>query len=266
MSLVSKLSPHVIVISGASSGIGATLATEYAAPGRILYLCARRKDLLEQVAAQCQKRGASTHILACDVMNAQLMADWLEKIDRVHPVDILIANAGVSAGSGFGGETADQARMIFNTNVIGVANTILPLLPRMMTRGQGKIGIIASMAAFRGLPGAPAYSASKAAALAYADALRGFAWHSGVRVSAICPGYVRSPMTDKNSFPMPLLMDAEKAATIIIRGLERGKRRIAFPWIMYVLMRTLALMPTPLTDSLLRRLPAKKNATDETGP
>ena len=148
-------------------------------------------------------------------------------------------------------------RAIFAVNLDGVLNTVLPLLPAMQQRGRGQIAIMSSLASFRGFPGAPAYCASKAAVRFWGEALRGELWESGLRVSVICPGYVVSAMTAANKFPMPMLMKAEQAATIMKRGLAADRARIAFPWPLYFGAWLVGLLPPALIDPLLRALPRK---------
>jgi short-subunit dehydrogenase len=247
-----------ILITGASSGIGAALARRYAAPGRRLTLSGRNAARLEAVAADCRQAGAEVAAEAADVTDPQAMKRLVETAWAAGPLDLLIANAGVSAGTGAPeGEPPAQVRRIFATNLDGVLNSVEPALPLMRARGRGQIALMASLAAFRGFPGAPAYCASKAAVRVYGEALRGHLTASGVGVSVICPGYVKSPMTDVNDFPMPFLMSAEKAAGIIARGLARDRARIAFPWRLYAAVWLLAALPPAWTDRLLARLPKK---------
>lgn len=249
--------PSSILITGGSGGIGAAIARVYAAPGVTLALGGRDAARLERVAEACRAAGAAVGVASADVRDAERLAAWIAEADTRAPLDLVIANAGVSAGTGGSGETEDQARRIFDTNVAGVINTVMPAVGRMRPRRRGQIAIMASLAAFRGFPGAPAYCASKAAVRVWGEALRGHLHGSGIAVSVICPGYVRSPMTAVNEFPMPLLMDAERAARIIRRGLERDRARIAFPWRLYAAVRLLSALPPGLTDPLLRRLPEK---------
>jgi short-subunit dehydrogenase len=192
-----------------------------------------------------------------DVRDSQAAKGWIEAAESVKKLDLLIANAGISAGIGGGGEEAEQVQRIFATNVGGVLNVLLPAIPAMMARKQGHLAIIGSLAGVRGLPSAPAYSASKAAVMAYGDALRGWLSAHGVKVSVICPGYIRTPMTDKNPFPMPFMMEADEAAKKIVKGLEAGKGRIAFPLALYGGLKLLAFLPSYLTDIFFSRLPAK---------
>src|SRR5690606_17043750 len=163
-------------------------------------------------------------------------------------------------------EPAEQARRIMSVNVDGVFNTVLPAIGHMMGRRpgpdgwRGQIAIMSSLAGFRGFPGAPAYCASKAAVRVWGEALRGEYHRHGIAISVICPGYVRSRMTERNRFPMPFLMDAPRAAQIIRRGLARNRSRIAFPWPMVMLVGLLAALPAAATDRMLRRLPKKDQA------
>lgn len=257
--------PTVILITGASSGIGAALAEDYARDGVTLILVGRDLGRLDAVAARCTDSGASVRHATIDVMERDFLRDWLGRVDAATPVDLVIANAGISGGGGNGEETDDQARRIFDVNVTGVMNTIHPLIGPMVRRGRGQIALMSSLASFRGFPGAPAYCASKGAVRVYGEALRGALKPQGIGVSVICPGFVRSAMTDANAFSMPLLMDADKAARIIRRGLARDRPRIAFPKRLYAAVRLTAALPQPLTDRWMGRLP-KKGALKENDP
>jgi short-subunit dehydrogenase len=249
--------PRSILITGASSGIGAALARRYAAPGGALALTGRDAARLADTADACRAAGAKVREGLLDVLEREALAAWIAEVDAAAPLDLVIANAGVSAGTGGGGEDDAQTRRIFSINVDGVVNTVLPAVACMRPRGRGQIAIMSSLAAFRGFPGAPAYCASKAAVRIWGEALRGHLHGDGIGVSVICPGYIATPMTAVNHFSMPLLMDADRAAWIIQRGLARDKARIAFPWPMYALVRLISALPPGLTDLLLRRLPKK---------
>jgi len=246
-----------ILITGASSGIGEALARAYAGPGRFLALTGRNVQRLEAVTEACRGFGATVEAAALDVADRNQMAAWIGQIDAKHPIDLIIANAGTSAGTGGQGESEDQARDIFAVNLAGVLNTVWPVIEPMRERGRGQIAIVSSIAAFRGIPGTPAYSASKAAVKSWGEALRGWLMGDGIWVSVICPGFVRTRMTDNNPYPMPFIMDADKAAGIIRKGLEKNKARIAFPWPMYFLAWLLGALPPGWTDRLLTRIPAK---------
>lgn len=249
--------PRSILITGASSGIGAALAREYASEGRRLALTGRDTARLAAVASDCRAQGAEVAERGLDVCDAPALSLWFAEIDQAFQLDLVIANAGVSGGTGGGGEDEQQLQRIFCVNVEGVANTVHAAIAAMTRRGQGQIALMASLAGFRGFPGAPAYCASKAAVRVWGEALRGSLHGKGIRVSVICPGYVRTPMTDVNDFSMPLLMPPERAAAIIRRGLESDKARIAFPLRLYWAVLLATVLPPGLLDPLLRRMPEK---------
>jgi len=255
--------PQSILITGASSGIGEALALAYAAPGVFLALSGRDRGRLDQVAAACRGAGAEVATAAVDVRDKDALVAWMAEQDRTAPLDLVVANAGVSAGTGSFGETDRQARDILAVNVDGVVNTVLAGAALMRPRRRGQIAIMSSQAAFRGFPGAPAYCASKAAVRVWGEALRGMLRREGLGVTVICPGYVKSRMTARNDFPMPFLMEADKAAGIIKRGLAADKARIIFPRRLFAAVWLLALLPPAWTDPLLARLPEK---AAEAGP
>ncbi len=246
-----------ILITGGSSGLGAALAQAYAAPNVFLFLGGRDGARLDSVANLCRAKGARVEASLVNVTDAAAMAAWIEGCDQLSPLDLVIANAGLSAGTGGGEETAAQTKAIMDTNVQGVLNTIHPALALMKPRGRGQIALMASLAGFRGLAGAPAYCASKAAVRVYGESLRDELAPQGIKVNVICPGFVKTPMTGQNGFPMPFLMEADKAARIMKRGLERNKARITFPWLLAALVWLLAALSPNLTDGLLRHLPRK---------
>jgi short-subunit dehydrogenase len=252
-------SPRSLLITGASSGIGEALAMAYAASGVSLALTGRDATRLESVAAACRQRGAVVRAAAVDVTNADALARWIDDVDAAAPIDLVIANAGIGAGTGGGFETAAQTRAVFAVNLDGVVNTVLPLIPRFVARGRGQIALMSSLAAFRGFPGAPTYCASKAAIRTWGEGLRGDLHRHGVEVSVICPGFVISRMTARNEFRMPFLMPADRAAVIIKRGLARNRGRIAFPFLMYFAAWLTGALPPLLTDPLFRMLPKKGN-------
>lgn len=233
--------PEHIAITGASSGIGAALAGHYAAPGRRLSLTGRNADRLEAVAGRCREAGANCTTAVGDVTQRAAMTDWVSVSEALGPVDLLVANAGISAGTLKLGNAPDASDAeVFATNVDGVVNTVEPVLARMRERGRGQIALMSSLASFRAFGAAPAYCASKAAVRLYGEGLRRAYARDGVAISVICPGFVRSPMTDANDFPMPMLMDADEAARIIARGLARDRARIAFPLPLYWAVRVLS--------------------------
>ena len=249
--------PRTILITGASSGIGEALALAYAAAGVVLALAGRDADRLGAVAQACTRARRPRHDLhrrRDPRRRAQGLDRDGRRADAARPRHRQRRHLG---GHGQRARDAAQARQILSVNVDGVLNTVFPVLPRMVARGRGQIALMSSLAAFRGLPGAPSYCASKAVVRLWGEALRPDLARQGVALSVICPGFVVSRMTANNRFPMPFLMSAERAAAIIRRGLARGKARIAFPGRLYLAIRLVAALPPGLIDRLLARLPRK---------
>ncbi len=249
--------PKSILITGASSGIGAALARCYARPGTSLALGGRDRIRLDRIAEECRRQGAEVTPEAVDVTDSAATKAWVERADGHRPLDLVIANAGVSAGTGGGEESGDQARRILATNVDGVINTALPAIAAMRSRRAGQIAVMSSLAGFRGFPGSPSYSTSKAAVRVLGEAWRGWLAADGIGVCVICPGFVATPMTAVNRFAMPFLVEVDRAARAIQRGLDRNHSRIAFPWPMYAAALLLAALPPSITDPLVRVLPRK---------
>jgi NADP-dependent 3-hydroxy acid dehydrogenase YdfG len=246
-----------MLLTGASSGLGAALARAYARPGAVLHLSGRDRGRLDAVAAGCRALGAEVFSTVLDVTDAIAVSAWVRTAEGRRPLDLVIANAGISAGTHGGGESAEQIRAIFAVNVDGVFNTIMPALPAMRARKRGQVAIMSSLAGFRGFPGAPAYCASKAAVRIWGEGLRADLAAEGLKVSVICPGFVETPMTAVNNFKMPFLMQVDQAAEIIRRGLERDRGRIAFPWAMHGLARLAGCLPSALMDAAARFTPRK---------
>lgn len=246
-----------IVITGASSGIGQALAELYARPGVLLALTGRDATRLQVVADTCRQRGATVDADTVSVTDHAAMESFIQRIAAKARLDLVIANAGVSGGFSDWESFDSYVRSITRVNIDGVLNTVNPAVPIMVKQRRGQIAIVASIAGFLAMPGAVPYSSTKHFARAYAEELRGRLAREGVRVSAICPGFVTTRMTARNKFPMPFLMDEQRAARIIADGLARDKGRIAFPWPMLALVRLFGLLPYPLLDRMLRRSPAK---------
>ncbi len=247
-----------ILISGGGSGIGKSLALCYAKKEVNLFLCGRNLEKLEKAQKLCQKLGANVIIKSIDVRDNRIVKNWINEINKNFNIDLIIANAGISAGTAIDSESFKQVKEIFDTNIYGVINLIQPLIERMKERRSGQIAIISSLAGFRGLPSSPAYSASKAAVRVYGEALRGHLKKFNIKVNVVCPGYVKTAMTDKNEFPMPFIISSEKCANIIKKGLAKNKSRIAFPWPFYLLVWLLTLLSNKITDPIFSRLPGKK--------
>jgi len=241
-----------VVITGASTGIGRALALEYAARGATLGLIARRADLLSQLAATLPVRVLT---YAVDVTDARSMAAAASDfISLAGCPDIVVANAGVSAGT-LTAMPEDNAVFaeVMSVNVTGMMLTFQPYIEAMRHRGSGILAGIASVAGFRGLPGAAAYCASKAAAISYLESLRVELRGSGIAVVTICPGYVATPLTAKNPYRMPFLMDAGEAASKIATAITRRKRFYVLPWQMALVGSALRHLPRPVYDFLFSR-------------
>ena len=246
-----------VFITGASSGIGEALAVWYAAQGATLGLAARRSEFLDGLNARL---GGGHACYPLDVTDAPaLHAAAVNFIERFGAPDIVIANAGVSAGTLTEYEE-DLAvfRRVMDTNVFGMAATFAPFFPAMKAAGgERRLCGIASVAGIRGLPGAEAYSASKAAAISYLESLRLEMRPYGIKVVTIAPGYIESPMTAVNPYSMPFLLPAPKAAERFAAAIARGVSYTVIPWQMGVVAKLLRLLPNALYDRLFAGAPRK---------
>jgi NAD(P)-dependent dehydrogenase (short-subunit alcohol dehydrogenase family) len=245
---------RVVIVTGASSGLGAELSRAYAAPGVALGLLGRDRQRLDATARGCEAKGALVEVAVLDVADAAAMARWLGDFDRDHPVELVVANAGTSGGPEpqSPSEGVECAGRQIRTNLCGAINTVEPLLPAMCRRGRGRVAVVASIAAYRGLPNSPGYCASKAGLRAYAEALRPRLAAFGVGVTTVCPGFFSSPMTDRFEGPQPFLVSLETAARKVKRAIDRGRRRAAFPWPLVFGLRFCDLAPAILGDAILR--------------
>lgn len=245
-----------LFITGASSGIGQALAEHYAQQGAQLGLCARRTEPLQKLA---ERWPGQVSCYPLDVTDASaLRAAAADFIARLGDPDIVIANAGISVGTlTEHAEDLDAIRRVMDTNFFGMAATFSPFVGGMRRAGRGRLVGIASVAGIRGLPGSEAYSASKAAVISYLESLRVELRASGVRVITICPGYISTPMTEVNPFPMPFLMPADTAARRFARAIDKGRSYVVIPWQMGVAARLLRLLPNAVYDRLMAAAPRK---------
>ena len=238
---------QTIAITGASSGLGQALALEYAAPGITLHLAGRDEARLTAVAELARAKGARVTATVVDVTDRAAMEIWIGELESL---DLMIANAGVSAGPGKANREGDeQIRRVFATNLDGVFNTVLPAMARKTPR----IVIIGSIAGLISLPTSPAYSATKAALDFWVRAATPGAARDGIALTLVRPGFIRTPVTAKNTYPMPGMLDADQAARIIIKGIEAGRATITFPWWFAAAARVGNLLP----KSLFARVPGK---------
>ncbi len=250
-----KLENKTILITGASSGIGRVLAIELAKKQCRLLLIARRENLLRELSSELTPHPAGHLLFPCDVAERQAVRNVCDEIlaASICP-DVLILNAGVSsdAKGGFAAEDIDLDDFIrhFEVNVFGAVYFLKYLLPEMLQRKSGLVAAMGSLAAYRGMPHSAPYSASKAALARLIESLRIDLWGSGVKFVLISPGFVESAMSAKLKFHLPFLMPAEKAARIILSGLEREKPEIHFPYRLSLLTKLSLLIP----DNLYARL------------
>ena len=245
-----------ILITGASSGIGEALALYYAQNGaEILFLCGRNAERLDSVRLRCEEKGCRVYAEKIDVKDRKSVEEWIKKCEEIAPLNIVFANAGVSTGE----ENPDNIFNTFNTNVMGVLNVVVPTAEIFKQREDKDktIVITASIAGYHGLPSCPSYSASKACVKAYGEALRGDLKKHGIKVCVVCPGFVRSRITDKNTCPMPFFMEADKAAEIIAKRVDKNVGLIAFPWPMRLSVWFMSILPNRLSDFIYEKLPHK---------
>lgn len=250
------------LITGASSGLGRALALALARPGAVLHLSGRDAARLDMVAAEVQARGGTAHPRVVDVTDADAMTAWIGGAGRL---DLVVANAGISAGPAPGTtERPEQVRRIFDVNLGGMLNTVLPAVAVMRAQApgpdgvRGRIAAVASIAAFVPVPGTPSYCASKAAVDSWIMGTASTTRPGGVLLTSVCPGYIRTGMTASNRFAMPGLMDADRAAAIMLRGVANGRRRIVFPWWMAAGARLMGSLPAAWTAPLLTPAPGKE--------
>jgi len=247
---------HRVVISGASSGLGLALAHHYLEQGAMVAVMARRADCLQDLSKQFPQQ---VYCYPLDVRDsAAVQAAAQSFIARAGVPDIVIANAGISIGTLTEyADDIDVFQQVMDINMLGVMKTFQPFLAPMREAGQGLLVGIASVAGFRGLPGAGAYSASKAALISYMESLRVELRGSGVRAVTICPGYIKTPMTANNPYPMPFILSADEAARRIARAIASGKSFAVVPWQMGFVGRVLKLLPNWLYDFVFSRAPHK---------
>lgn len=240
---------QVALITGASSGIGLELARRLAREGTKVGLVARRKDLLDGLVSEIRSAGGTALALPCDVRERMSMHAAVAQAAReLGPIDLLIANAGV--GHVIPADSFDAALFedTIRTNLMGPVYAVEAALPAMLTRHSGHIVGVSSLAAYRSFPMTHAYCASKSALNAFLEGLRAEIFDRGIRVTTVCPGFVRTPMTVKNRAAMPFLLEPDEAARRILRAARAGRRVYNFPWQMAALMAVVRLLPSAVLD------------------
>lgn len=235
---------QVAVITGASSGIGWELAKQLAAQHCAVGVIARRHDRLEALVREIQAAGGKAAYAVANVADRVQTVSAIHAVrDQLGPVDLLIANSGVGLPTTIEPLNIDEVENMFKVNTLGVVYAIEAVLPEMLKRRKGHLAAISSLAAYTGLPGESGYCASKAAVNVYMDGLRSPLRRRGIYVTTICPGFIETPMTAVNTFPMPFLMKADRAAQLILNAIGRKKKVYNFPWQTTVLMKLTAWLP-----------------------
>jgi NADP-dependent 3-hydroxy acid dehydrogenase YdfG len=244
----------VVLITGASTGIGNALAKELARRGWTVGLVARRSELLLTLAAEIEAAGGKAACAAADVTDAAAIRDAaLHIAATLGPIDLMVANAGTGLPTRATTVPIDAWMQIMRLNVDGAIYSVGAVLPEMVVRKAGHLAVVSSVAGYRGLPMSAAYSASKAAVSTFFESLRVDLRTHGIAVTTIHPGFITTPLTAKNKFPMPFLISAERAAVLMADGLERRRSDITFPWQMRILMRWVRYLPNALYDAILSR-------------
>jgi NAD(P)-dependent dehydrogenase (short-subunit alcohol dehydrogenase family) len=243
-------------ITGGGTGIGREVALRLAKAGCIVAVSGRTAAHLDALSAL----NPNIHAFPLDVTDASATARAVDAIEaKLGPIDLAILNAGTWDPMGAADYTADRAAQSMRVNYGGVCIGVEALVPRFRARKSGHLALVSSVAGYRGLAQAAAYGPSKAAVISLAEVLRPELARDGVTVSVINPGFVETPMTSVNRFPMPFLMKPDDAAQAIVRGLETGRFEIAFPWQLVAIMKLLRMLPYSLFFAVSRKLMPKKD-------
>jgi Short-chain dehydrogenases of various substrate specificities len=242
------------MITGASSGIGKGLALEIASRGANLGLLARREELLNQIVSEAQARNVKAVGAAADVRDIKAVREAADRFRKeLGPIDILIANAGIGTSDHATRLTPEHAANVIGINVLGSVNSVDAVLPEMVERAHGRLVAISSLAAYRGLAKSAAYCASKAAVTAYFESLRIDLRHTGVGVTIIHPGFIKTDLTSGRQAKMPYLMELETGVKKIVSAIEKEKAIYAFPWQLATIVRASMLMPPAMYDWIAER-------------
>ena len=250
-----KVAGTTFWITGASSGIGAELASELLRRGGRVAISARRREGLEAVSQ------GKMHVEPLDITDRSAVHAAAQSVrEALGSIDVAVLNAGTWQQVKTDKFDAESFRATFDTNVMGTVHCIEALLPTMLADGRGVIAGMASVAGYRGLPGSEAYGASKAALINLLESLRGSLGPRGIRVQTISPGFVRTDLTARNKFPMPFLIDVDRAARIIADGIAAEKTEIVFPLPMMLMMKVARLVPNAVWPKLFARTPMARGA------
>jgi short-subunit dehydrogenase len=249
-----QLRGKCVWLTGASSGIGEALALELARRGARVAITARRADMLATVQQAASGLSGEVRSFPGDVLDCEQMKRVVQDIERtMGPIDVAIPNAGTHIFTVPEQFSSAEYMSIMQLNFGGMLHCIEAVLPSMLARGGGHIAPVASMAGYRGLPRAAAYGASKSAMIHFLESIRFHLVRKGLVISIVNPGFVKTPLTDKNDFRMPFLISAERAAVIMCNGIEKGKREIAFPFLFSRILKLVRMLPDPLYEVIVNR-------------
>jgi short-subunit dehydrogenase len=259
---------RVVILTGASSGIGRAIAESMADENTCITLVARRENKLHEVASQVKSAGGRVRVESCDVRQEKAMRSIVNgTLDDFGRLDYVLANAGVSWKTDAHNLDAEDVRQTFRINVDGMVNLFDPALDIMLERDHGQLVAVSSMASFHGLPGKAAYCASKAAMARVAECFRLDLSDTGVGVTTVYPGYVKTPMTDHyEEEELPFLVSVDEAANKIISAMENRDKRCIFPWQMKLMTNLMTVLPSGFVDWLVQRTAAKMSDAAPTGP
>ena len=247
------------LVTGASSGIGMALSKQLARQGAEVALCARREKPLRDLCGEISDAGGKARVYTLDVTDTAATIATLERADdEMQGIDLVVANAGVGKARWGGGLSWDDCAEVISVNVLGAVATLTALLPRMVARKRGHLVGISSLAQYRGLPNNAAYGASKAFLSSFLESLRIDLGGTGVSVTDVRPGFVRTPMTDKQELDRPFLMQADDAAKAIMRAIEKALAVVEFPWQLAAVARTSRLLPRAVYDKAVLRAIKRK--------
>ena len=254
-----RLSPNywhnkTVLVTGASSGIGRGLALEIAARGGRLALLARRDDLLREVVDEINAQNGTAIAVAADVRDSKAMRAAADRVRaELGPIDVLIANAGIGTTKAAAQLDPEQVAQVIDINVIGAVNSVAAVLPEMVERDSGQLVAISSLASYRGVPKSAAYCASKAALSSFFESVRIDLRNTGVIVTIIYPGFIKTPLTAGRKAKMPYLMEVDYAVKKIVTAIEKGKKSYAFPWQLATIVRAGMIMPIAMYDWIAAR-------------
>ncbi len=241
----------IVFLTGASSGIGEALAIELAKKGAILGLLARREDLLKVLAEKCAQAGGKARVLTCDVVDEKGVAEAAESLQKEFgKIDILIANAGIGGPAHAKDLKNADVKRIIEVNLMGAIYAATAVLPKMLEQGSGHLVAVSSLAGFRGLPRSASYSASKAGMTNFFESLRLDLIGSGIDVTIIQPGFIRTPLTSGRKNKLPFLMELDDAIPYFVRAIEKKKRFCAFPWQLATFVRFGRMFPAWFYDKI----------------